>query len=207
MIEEAMGTAQDDEEKEDVGQKMTNSLFGSVLSLFAFRRLGNWAKLPLAYGIEQVNKLWGDELGLRDSDKEYDSFDHSIVFSPIPVEDGAYNLTYDKMIPKLAGPYGKIAKTATRAGKGIYYVGIPNPVGEGYLMEPNASTQETIDRYENELKKRIIPELYMELFGLPAPRDIRNLLLRDVFKDYRKEEVKKSSGRGRSDSGRGDSGR
>jgi hypothetical protein len=88
------------------------------------------------------------------------------------------------MVPKFMGPYGPMTKTAFRASELLSKTGVQDGMG-GYIIQPSAKSQETIDKANNELAVRIIPELFMQSIGAPVPRDIRNLIIRDVFKDFK----------------------
>ena len=183
LIEAATGTGPDDEEEdnEDLSQKIGSAFLGTVISMLVFRRLGNWAKAPIAWGIETLNSKFGEEAGLRNG--EYDSFKNSLVFSPIAGDVQGTDLNSDKLIPKFMGPYGPMAKTAFRAKELLGRTGVQDGMG-GYLIQPSLKSQEAIDRANNELAVRIVPELFMQSIGAPVPRDIRNLIIRDVFKDF-----------------------
>jgi len=183
LIEAATRTGPDDEEEdnEDLSQKIGSAFLGTVISMLVFRRLGNWAKAPIAWGIETLNSKFGEEAGLRNG--EYDSFKNSLVFSPIAGDVQGADLNSDKLIPKFMGPYGPMAKTAFRAKELLGKTGVQDGMG-GYLIQPSLKSQEAIDRANNELSVRIVPELFMQSIGAPVPRDIRNLIIRDVFKDF-----------------------
>lgn len=188
LIEGLMGTGiPEDERKEDdisILKRLGRGMLGSAISMFFFRRLGNWAKLPIAYGIETLNQKFGKEAGLRDG--EYDSYKKSLVFNPIPVDMEPYNMRAGKIVPRLTGPYSNFTKTSFRAVTVINRGGLK--LGDKYILEPSVKKEKTREKYHKELITRILPEFYMETMGLPFPRDIRNLALREVFKEYRKKE-------------------
>jgi hypothetical protein len=193
LIEAATGTGPEDDEEdnEELNQKISSAVIGSVISMLVFRRLGNWAKVPIAWGIETLNSKFGEEAGLRNG--EYDPYNNSLVFSPIAGDIKGSDLANDsKIIPKFMGPYGPIAKTAFRAKELLARTGVQDGMG-GYLIQPSAKSQETIDKANNELAVRIIPELFMQSIGAPVPRDIRNLIIRDVFKDFKESGKSETS--------------
>lgn len=193
LIEAAIGTGpEDDDEKdnEELNHKIGSAVIGSIISMIAFRRLGNWAKAPIAWGIETLNSKFGEEVGLRNG--EYDPYENSLVFSPIAGDVQGTDLNSDKLIPKFMGPYGPMAKTAFRAKELLGRTGIQDGMG-GYLIEPSSKSQEAIDRANNELAVRIIPEMFMNTVGAPVPRDVRNLIIRDVFKDFKGPKSKEET--------------
>jgi hypothetical protein len=183
LIESITGTGPEDEEEDDdeLSQKIGSSVAGTIISLLVFRRLGNWAKAPIAYAIETLNSRFGEELGMRNG--EYDPYNDSMVFSTIPGDATSPDLDPKKVIPKFMGPYGAVTKTGFRLAELSARGGVPSPAG-GYIIKPSLKDPDAIDKAHREIAVRIVPELFMETIGLPVPRDVRNLILRDVFKDY-----------------------
>jgi hypothetical protein len=183
LIESITGTGPEEEEEDDdeLSQKIGSSVAGTIISLLVFRRLGNWAKAPIAYAIETLNSRFGEELGMRNG--EYDPYKDSMVFSTIPGDATSPDLDPKKVIPKFMGPYGAVTKTGFRLAELSARGGVPSPAG-GYIIKPSLKDPDAIDKAHREIAVRIVPELFMETIGLPVPRDVRNLILRDVFKDY-----------------------
>ena len=57
-----------------------------------------------------------------------------------------------------------------------------------FIIKPSLKSQDAIDKANRELAVRIVPELFMQSIGAPVPRDIRNLIIRDVFKDFQENK-------------------
>jgi hypothetical protein len=183
LIESATGTGDEEDEEKDVVEKISSSLTGAIISMLVFRRLGNWAKAPIAWGIETLNKNFGEEVGLRKG--EYDDYKSPVVFSPLAGDIKGSDLDAEKLLPKFMGPYGPMAKTAFRFKDLMVKRGLEDGMG-GYVIEPSETSETEIKKINEEIAFRIMPELVMQSIGAPIPRDVRNLIIRDVFKDYKK---------------------
>jgi hypothetical protein len=168
----------DDEAKDEEyewSEQLKQGFAGSIISAILFRRLGNVAKVPLSFAVEKLNAEFGEDLGLRDGD--YDGYKDGVVFSTFPVDGDAYDYKLSKILPKFMGSYNKIAKTSTRAAELVYSYN-------------TAKKQSTRDKKARELTQRILPEYFMEIAGAPFPKTIRNLILREQFKDYKESKPK-----------------
>ena len=166
MDDELFDVKDDKREDDDLEDMMVRQLVGSSLGLMTGGTLGNFAKIPinlmLEYGI--------NEPLMKDFRKgEYDPFVHSMVFSQINQDDLASGDILKTASKVLAGPYGPLLKTLIRAGV------------VGSRLSSDTAKPETIAKYEKELEERLAIEALGNLGLLPFYKDIRRIILKDMF--------------------------
>ena len=199
-VESLLGIEGDREDEMD-DEEVLNSLYrgyvGSALTLVLSRRLGNIGRTGLNYGVEVLNRDYGDMLSLRKKDEKYNSYDNSLVFSTIKVlGEGEYynnNKMAEDFLVGVSGPYSKIVKTFIRGAQLQKKVGLRNPFADGdeYIFKPTLKTQEAIDRNRRELAIRIYPQFFIETAGMPLAKDVEALIIRETFEDYEKNNKNK----------------
>ena len=156
----------DKREDDDLEDMMVRQLVGSSLGLMTGGTLGNFAKIPINFMLEYgIN-----EPLMKDFRKgEYDPFVHSMVFSQINQDDLASGDILKTASKVLAGPYGPLLKTLIRAGV------------VGSRLSSDTAKPETIAKYEKELEERLAVEALGNLGLLPFYKDIRRIILKDMF--------------------------
>lgn len=166
MDDELFDVKDDKREDDDLEDMMVRQLVGSSLGLITGGTLGNFAKIPINYMLEYgIN-----EPLMSDFRKgEYDPFVHSMVFSQINQDDLMSGDILKTGAKIFAGPYGPLLKTLMRAGV------------IGSRLSSDTAKPETIAKYEKELEERLAVEALGNLGLLPFYKDIRRIILKDMF--------------------------
>jgi len=177
LLLEAFGVESEDEEK-DIELQVGQALATTFTSLIVGRNFGNAFKTIQNYNIELLNAEFGDAL----RDGEYDQYRDAIQYNIIPlVRTGqdyksGRGMDAGKIVPNFLGPYSPPVKSAAFALK--------------KLTEPNRKTSVARQRQVREKQERIPLELLGNTGFIPLYRDVRKVLLADIYKDLRKEKVK-----------------
>jgi len=166
MDDELFDVKDDKREDDDLEDMMVRQLVGSSLGLMTGGTLGNFAKIPINFMLEYgIN-----EPLMKDFRKgEYDPFVHSMVFSQINQDDLASGDLLKVGSKVLAGPYGPLLKTLIRTGTVLT------------RLNSDTAKPETIAKYEKELEERLAVEALGNLGLLPFYKDIRRIILKDMF--------------------------
>ena len=169
-----------DDEPEDMNDLFTRQLVGSVLSTMIGKNMGNIAKIGPMMGLEYINENYLQ--GLRDG-KDFDPYKHSMSYSMLSRENikeisSGRKGFFDVIVPAFSGPYSPMAKTITRGA-----------IVLGRAIE--GKKEETRDRAMNELKQRIALEMLGNLGLVPLYKDVRRIVLKDMFKEDEKETGEK----------------
>jgi len=186
LMLEAFGVESEDEEK-DFDKQVSQALATTFTSLIVGRNFGNAFKTIQNYNIEMLNAEFGD--ALRDGD--YDQYRDAIQYNIIPlVRTGqdyksGRGMDAGKIVPNFLGPYSPPVKSAAFALK--------------KLTEPTRKTSEARERQTREINQRIPVEILGNTGFVPLYRDVRKVLLADIYKDlkrkpdktYTKDELKK----------------
>lgn len=171
-----------DDETEDVEDLFTRQLVGSIVSTLIGKNMGNIAKIGPMMGLEYINETYLQ--GLRDG-KDFDPYKHSMSYSMLSREaiedvlEGKKGF-FDALIPAFSGPYSPMAKTIQR----------------GIKVLSNATTgkkEETRERAKNELKNRIVLEMLGNLGLIPLYKDVRRIVLKNMFKQEEKRPTRRIS--------------
>ena len=162
-------------DEEELLDKALRSVAGTSISTITRRSMGNAAHIPIAIGTEMLNKEYGQELR---SNKPYDAFDHSLVFSGLSTEDLKKNSVPENFMKVIAGPFGPLLQTSTRAG----------------ILASRAfaekSREETKKRAIDELTTRMAFEAVGQTGLIPLYKDIRRIVINDMFSDIDKPKQK-----------------
>ena len=163
-----LGAGEDDKEA-DLKELLIRQSVGSGVSLLSRGMLGNIPMIPINLGIEEINKQYGFEYGLRNK-REYDPYKHSIVFAAVNADQVKRN-PYKQILITAAGPYTPQAKSLFR------------------LMDLSirSATNKSAASREKNLKElmslRTALEVSNMVLGVPLYRDIRSGMLREEFKE------------------------
>jgi len=177
LLLEAFGVESEDEEK-DLELQVGQALATTFTSLIVGRNFGNAFKTIQNYNIELLNAEFGDAL----RDGEYDQYRDAIQYNIIPlVRTGqdyksGRGMDAGKIVPNFLGPYSPPVKSAAFALR--------------KLTEPDRKTSEARRRQIREREERIPVELLGNTGFIPLYRDVRKVLLADIYKDLRKKKEK-----------------
>lgn len=177
LLLEAFGVESEDEEK-DLELQVGQALATTFTSLIVGRNFGNAFKTIQNYNIELLNAEFGDAL----RDGEYDQYRDAIQYNIIPlVRTGqdyksGRGMDAGKIVPNFLGPYSPPVKSAAFALR--------------KLTEPDRKTSEARRRQIREREERIPLELLGNTGFIPLYRDVRKVLLADIYKDLKKKKEK-----------------
>jgi hypothetical protein len=161
----------EEEDEKSFAQRLAQGTTSAVTSLLLGRDFGNIVKAPIAYGVERVNQDYLDFL----RNGEYDSFKDQIMFSQIPVgdESGSQTNVGDFLITML-GPSAPAMRSLDFARK--------------TLRDEDKKEPDAIKRQEMAKYVRIPLELAGQAGFVPLYKDLRKILLNEMYKDLRKAE-------------------
>ena len=165
-----------EEEEDELENQLTRQLVGTGSTLILRRAVGNVPAIPISLLIEYLNEQYGEDL--RDGE-EYDEFENSLVFSQIGLNELRKSTAEVIGTKALLGPYTPLARSVSRGVK----------VAQGLT---GSAKEETKQKYMDELTLRMAVEAAGNVGLLPFYKDIRRILLKDMFKDKPKESKKGS---------------
>ncbi len=186
LMLEAFGIESEDEEK-DLEQQLGQAFATTFTSLIVGRNFGNATKTIQNYLIEMANAEYGG--GLRTG--EYDQYRDAIQYSLIPqVRTGqdyksGKGVDLGKLAPNFLGPYSPPVKTLALTAK--------------KFTEPARKTIDAKERQDREKFQRVPVEILGNTGFVPLYRDVRKILLADIYQGmgkkqegvYSKEELEK----------------
>jgi len=160
----------DEEDEKDIEKQFGQALASTATSLIVGRDFGNVVKGLLNYGVENFNEEFLE--GLREGD--YDPYRDSIAYTFIPPDKEYKSNTLADYIRNLMGPFGPFYKMAEFGVKAL---------SADEKKDPAARVRQL-----RELNERLPLEVLGNLGLIPLYRDIRALLLADIYKDMGKEK-------------------
>tara|TARA_R110002020_G_scaffold27488_8_gene88583 strand:- start:2146 stop:3663 length:1518 start_codon:yes stop_codon:yes gene_type:complete len=166
----------DEEDEKDIEKQFGQALASTATSLIVGRDFGNVVKGLLNYGVENLNEEFLDEL--REGD--YDPYRDAIAYTFVPPDREYKSNTLSDYIRNLMGPFGPFYKMAEFGVKTL---------SADEKKDPAARI-----RQQRELNERLPLELLGNLGLIPLYRDIRALLLADIYKGMGKEKKGSSTG-------------
>ena len=176
----------DEEEDEiDLEKDLTKGVLGAVATLALGRSFGNISQMPINYGIEWLNKEYGE--GITRSG-EYNQYKDGVVFSKIPQEVKPQDNMVEKIVTSSLGSYTPMVKTLTRAGKLA-------------TRAETLKTEEARDKNFGELTTRIPFEIAGNLGVIPGYKSLRKIYNQYLFEAVNKN---KSKGNERTDTSKRD---
>ena len=161
-----IGDDEDDTDYEELGFRQS---VGAATSLLSRGVAGNIPMMPLNFTIEQLNKDFGYELGLR-SNEEYNGFEDALLYATINPDNAKRNLSKALLI-QASGPFNPYMKSAIRGGE-LLARGLSNSTEE--------SKQENLDKL---FSSRTAIEIANMFGGVPFYRDIRRGFLEEEYKE------------------------
>ena len=174
MLELLQVESEDDDEK-DIEQQVGQALATTFTSLLLGRNFGNAFKTIQNYNIEMLNAEFGDAL----RDGEYDQYRDAIQYNIIPlVKTGqdyksGRGLDPGKIVPNFLGPYSPPVKTLAFETR--------------KLTEPDRKTSSARERQIREREERIPIEILGNTGFVPLYRDVRKILLADIYADLKRK--------------------
>ena len=69
------------------------SLVSAVVGMFIFRDMSNLVRLPAIAGIEWLNSVYGDKIGLREKDEDYNEYKDQMFYNSINLNPDNYSNT------------------------------------------------------------------------------------------------------------------
>ena len=173
-----VGMFVDDEEEDEKSfdKKVQQALASTMTSLLLGRDFGNLTRGAVNYGVESVNEKYLDFL----REGEYDPYKDGIQYSFIPPERKGQGRQFEDLITNLMGPLGPSAKTGSLMYK--TYLGA------------DKKEEDAIQRQEDVKKTRIPLEVFGNLGMVPLYKDIRKIVLKEMYKGLNDEKPKESKG-------------
>jgi hypothetical protein len=169
----------DDEEDEldgaepknkSIDKKLGQAFASAFTSLLFGRDFGNATKGIINFGVEEFNKEQLDFL--REGD--YDPYKDAIQYTIMPTEKPGRPTGISDFLMKFTAAYGPILKTADLIVR--------------KATEPEKKTAEARQRQEDEKYVRIPLEVLGNLGFIPMYKDIRKVVLQNIYKDLEKAE-------------------
>lgn len=159
-----IGDDEDDTDYEELGIRQA---VGAATSLLSRGMAGNIPMIPLNFTIEQLNKDFGYELGLR-SNEEY-GFEDALLYATINPDNVKRNLSKAILI-QASGPFNPYMKSVIRVGELIGRVS-------------NSTTEESEQKNLEKLySSRTAIEIANIFGGVPFYRDIRKGFIEEEYK-------------------------
>jgi hypothetical protein len=171
----AMGGGDDKQDKNTVLEEVSQALASTATSLFLNKTLGNAMRNVVNYGVEKFNENYLDFM----REGEYDPYQDNISYTTIPVDNNSGKTDIAKNAAKYFGPLSPIIGTAVLAGE--------------RLTEPEKKTQEAIDRANKDLMVRVPLEIAGNVGLIPLYKDVRKVMMKEMYKDMDQSSSGKSS--------------
>lgn len=171
---------EEEEEEKAFEQQIAQSLATTFSSLILGRNFGNAFKTIQNYNIEILNSEFGGSL----RNGEYDQYKDAIQYNIIPLVNtgqsykSGQGVDFGKLAPNFLGAYSPPVKTIA--------------FGLKKLTEPDRKTPDARKRQKAEKNLRIPLEILGNTGFIPLYKDVRKVLLADIYESLRnakKEET------------------
>jgi len=159
----------DDDDDEQAGSEIWyRSIVSAAINLSIGRNFGNFSKMFIAFGVERLNKEYTESI----NNVEYDGYDHQLMYTPIKKDmyTGGYIPT-DIMVNML-GPLSPPLKTLSKS--------------ISVMSEDDKKKDYSILRQERTRYQMVPLEVLGLLGGVPAYKDVKKLLQRDINNEVNK---------------------
>jgi hypothetical protein len=157
----------EEEEEEDLMNKAKRSVAGQAVQMMTRRTLGNIGYIPVALAVENLNKEYGEEFGLRDG--EYDPYKSSLVYAQVTEKDLQTKSPYEIAAKVSLGPYAPVVSSAARF-----------TVQAGRKMSQD-SDKKILNAALESMDERAALEVSGNLGLLPFYKDIRRIMLSSMY--------------------------
>lgn len=165
LDDELFGAVDERKEDDDIEDLLARQMIGSIMTLVFGGNSGNLSRLPINFLLEYgINEPLLEDF----RDGEYNPYVHSMVFSQLSMED----------IQK-----GDLLEIFTKIGLGPAGPAF-NSLRRALLVATKSKTSkkpETREKYKKELEERILIEALGNTGMLPFYKDIRRILLKNMF--------------------------
>jgi hypothetical protein len=160
----------DDDDDESIYRKIYRNMLTTATTLFIGRDFGGVIKIAQNFIIEKANEKYGEDLGIRDG--AYDPFKNSVQFNIVPPNKPYKDTEIWDVVPNLAGPYSPLIKTIA--------------LTFNTLHGKEKETEEAKERRRRTIEERIPLEIFGVMGLIPFYKDLRRVLLKDIYKDLDK---------------------
>ena len=172
--DELFGTDTEEDES-DIEDIITRQVVGTMLTLMTRKSMGNIPNLVPSMLIEQFNEQ--ALKGLRNGE-DYNPYKHSIVYNQLSLDNLEDKGLTRTAVGIMAGPYGPIIKTLER-------------MSDLSFRSINNKTEESKEKNKKELTDRMVLELLGNSGLVPFYKDIRRIIIKDMFEGQRKSEQRR----------------
>ena len=162
------------EEIKSFDKKLGQAFASSFTSLLFGRDFGNATKGIINVAVEEFNKSQLDFL----RDGEYDPYKDAIQYTIMPIEKQGKQTALSDFLMKFGAAYGPALKTADLIVR--------------KTLEPKKKEEDAIKRQEDERFVRIPLEILGNLGFIPMYKDIRKVVLANIYKDLENADRKAS---------------
>jgi len=161
------------EDDDEQGMKSVDKMLGQAMvsaftSLLFGRDFGNATKSIINVGLENLNEAYGQFL--RDGD--YDKYRDAIQYTIIPEGKSGRPPQFADLVPNLFAAYSPMLKTLE--------------FGVNKLFESDRVQPDAIERQQDERFIRVPLETFGVLGFIPFYKDIRKIVLAEMYKGLRK---------------------
>lgn len=164
------GDGEEPEDEKSFMQKLGQAFASAFTSIALGRDFGNATKQMINIGVERVNENYLDFL--REGD--YDPYKDAIQYSIVPPDKEGKQTDIKDFLLNMGGAFGPALKTADLIGR--------------KLLEPEKKEADAIERREDEIKVRIPLEILGNLGFIPLYKDIRKVVLKNMYRDLENAE-------------------
>ena len=170
-VNDMMDEGKDVSDLKSFDKILGQSFASAFTSMLLGRDFGNVTKSIINVGVEEFNK---EQLGfLRDGD--YDAFRDSIQYTVSPKSKDGGGTGLADYLMAMGAAFGPIIKTADLLIKKI--------------TEPVKKTEEARERQLKEIQQRIPLEILGNLGMIPMYKDVRKVVLNNIYKDLRQAKI------------------
>lgn len=167
LLSSMFGLPEEEEDEEDLITKTTRSFAGQAVQMMTRRSLGNIGYIPVALAVENLNKEYGEDFGLREGD--YDPYKSSLVYAQVTEKDLQTKSPYEIAAKVALGPYGPVASSIARF-----------TVQTGRKMSSD-SDKKILDAALESMDERTALEAAGNLGLLPFYKDIRRIMMSSMY--------------------------
>jgi predicted GNAT family acetyltransferase len=161
---------EDEEELKSPGKMAGQALASTLSSLLLGRDFGNATKSIINLAVEEFNESQLEFL--RDGD--YDPYKDAIQYTIVPKGNDYKGSSIGDLFKTVGGPFGPIIKTTDLIIR--------------KATEPVRKTGVSRERQEEEIAVRIPLEILGNIGFIPLYKDIRNVVLKNIYKDLQKSQ-------------------
>ena len=165
LDDEIFGAVDERKEDDDIEDLLVRQMIGSIMTLVFGGNSGNLSRLPINFALEYgINEPLLEDF----RDGKYNPYVHSMVFSQLSMEDIQKGDLLEIFTKVGLGPAGPAFNSLRRA----LLVG---------TKSQTSAKPETREKYKKELEERILIEALGNTGMLPFYKDIRRIILKNMF--------------------------